>query len=54
MKYHVLLDEKTKLKSSQYLFAVQLAKQAYIDQGIDATRMQIVNDNGDCFPDFAN
>ena len=54
MLYHVLLDGKTKKKSSQHLFAIQLAKQAYIDKGIEEQRMKIVDDNGKVFPDFAN
>ena len=53
--YHVLLDNETKLKSSQHLFAVQLAKQAYItSDNIASERMQIVDENGKQYPDFAN
>ena len=55
MEYHVLLDNKTKMKSSQHLFAVQLAKQCYYtSEGIALDRMQIVDDNGKQYPDFAN
>ena len=53
--YHVLLDNKTKLESSQYLFAVQLAKQCHITcENIASERMQIVDDEGKQYPDFAN
>ena len=53
--YHVLLDNKTKLKSSQHLFAVQMAKQCYItSENIASERMQIVDDEGKQYPDFAN
>ena len=53
--YHVLLDNETKLKSSQHLFAVQMAKQCYItSENIASERMQIVDDEGKQYPDFAN
>lgn len=53
--YSVLLDNQIRLISSQHLFAVQLAKQCYITcENIASERMQIVDDEGKQYPDFAN
>jgi len=49
--YHIFLDNDSVLKSSQHLFAVQLAKQCYIGQGYDPSRLSLKDDDGNSYPD---
>ena len=54
MKYYVYLNEKEILKSSEHLFAVQLARECYIDQGYAAESLTIRDDDGNLMKNHAN
>lgn len=54
MKYHVLFDEDVILKSSEHLFAAQLARECYIDQGYSAGSLTIRDNNGNLMNNHAN
>lgn len=54
MKYNVYLDRDVHLKGSDYLFAVQLARQCYIDQGYSPARLEIFDDDGNLCPNSGN
>lgn len=49
-KFHLLLDDDVILKSSDHLFAMQLARQCYIDTGIAKDRLGIYDNNGNLCP----
>ena len=49
-KFHLLLDDDVILKSSDYLFAMQLSRQCYIDTGIAPARLGIYDHNGNLCP----
>lgn len=53
MKYHVYYKD-AKLKSSEHLFAAQLARECYIDQGYVAEYLTIKDDNGNLMKHHAN
>lgn len=54
MKYHVYLDENAILKSSEHLFAAQLARECYIDQGYAAESLTIRDDAGNLMKNHDN
>lgn len=54
MKFHVLLNEDVILKSSEHLFAAQLARECFIDQGYEAGSLTIRDDDGNLMKNHAN
>ena len=50
MMYNLIIDNVIK-KRSEHLFAIQLAKQAYIDQGFEPSKIRIEDDDRKQLPD---